>query len=139
LARATLSNSPRDANRKPSLQLVLVGEFVLALVCCAAVAASATGGRLLLPALVFIGFLLVALLGSAAGLAATTPCKDPPRNPSAWHALFYSDREDPALFVPKRRGFGYTVNVGHPAALPVMLLILLVPLAIGITAALLVR
>jgi Family of unknown function (DUF5808) len=30
--------------------------------------------------------------------------------------MFYVNRQDPALIVEKRFGFGYTLNFGHPAA-----------------------
>lgn len=33
-----------------------------------------------------------------------------------WLGLFYVNREDPALLVPKRAGVGLTLNVGRPAA-----------------------
>jgi uncharacterized membrane protein len=36
-----------------------------------------------------------------------------------WHAaaMFYVNRDDPALFVPKRFGIGWTVNLGNPRAI----------------------
>jgi uncharacterized membrane protein len=136
LARAIRGSSPRGAARKPSLQFMLGAELVIAAVCCAVVAASATNGRLLLPAMIFIFFLIVALLGTAIGLFAGVRKQEPLRNPSGWHALFYSDPEDPALFVPKRLGYGYTINMGHRAAVPIMLALLALPLAAGIAAAL---
>jgi len=131
-----LRNSPRHAFQKPSLRLVLAGELFIAAVCWGVVMASATGGRLLLPVLIFAGFATIALFGLTAGLFAGLRNQAPERNPSARRALFYSDPQDPALFVPKRRGYGYTINFGHPAALPVTLLLLLLPLAAGIAAVL---
>ncbi len=55
--------------------------------------------------------------------------REPLRNPNAWHAGFiYYDREDPAIFVPKRYGLGYTFNFGHPLAMAMTLAILALPL-----------
>jgi len=60
--------------------------------------------------------------------------KEPSRNPPGWRGFIYADRGDPALLVPKRYGVGYTVNFGHPAAIPLMALFALLPIA-GIVAA----
>ncbi len=47
-----------------------------------------------------------------------------------WYAgVFYNNPDDPALFVPKRFGLGWTLNFGHPQAKLVLigtLLLLLV-------------
>lgn len=46
-----------------------------------------------------------------------------------WKAgLFYFNPEDSALMVPKRQGFGYTLNFGRPACWLILALILLLPL-----------
>lgn len=42
--------------------------------------------------------------------------------------LFYVNRDDPALFVEKRIGIGYTLNFGRPAAWALIGLIILIPL-----------
>ncbi len=53
-----------------------------------------------------------------------------------WYAgVFYYNPNDPEPFIPKRYGFGWTVNFGHPmgkliAAL--MVLLLLLPLALSL-------
>jgi uncharacterized membrane protein len=53
--------------------------------------------------------------------------------------IFYNNPDDPALFVPKRFGFGWTLNFGHPQAKPflitvaVMILLLGVVLPLGVT------
>ena len=136
MARAIRSGSPRGAARKPSLRMMLAAELVIAAVCCAVVVISATNGRLFLPAMLFIFFLIMALIGTGISLFSGVRKQEPLRNPSAWHALFYSDSEDPALFVPKRSGLGYTINLGHRAAIPIVLLLLSLPLAAVIAAAL---
>ncbi len=51
--------------------------------------------------------------------------------------MFYYNRDDAALFVEKRFGIGYTLNFGHASAWVIMaliLLILLIPLALGLLA-----
>jgi uncharacterized membrane protein len=40
-----------------------------------------------------------------------------------WKAIFYSNRDDPALFVPKRFGIGYTLNFANPWSWAVLVLI----------------
>jgi uncharacterized membrane protein len=47
----------------------------------------------------------------------------PPRSgpASPWRAkVFYVNPDDPALWVPKRFGIGWTLNFAHPAAWVVM-------------------
>jgi len=47
--------------------------------------------------------------------------------------VFYANRDDSALFVPKRFGIGYTLNFGHVAAWVIMALTLLVPIVLALT------
>jgi uncharacterized membrane protein len=48
-----------------------------------------------------------------------------------WSAgIFYNNPGDPALFVPKRFGLGWTLNFGHPQAKLVLISILLLPLVL---------
>jgi hypothetical protein len=45
---------------------------------------------------------------------------------SCWKAgIFYVNREDPALFVPKRFGYGLTPNFAHPWSWVVLVVIVL--------------
>jgi len=129
--RRSASQGPlRDA----TLGILLVGEYFSALVCCGLLAASASDGRLLKPvlALSFLGVLALLVL---TWLGLRRVPREPARNPSAWKGgLFYVDKADPALFVPKRSGLGYTFNFGHPWALPLTVLLLGVPLAVGLAA-----
>ncbi len=117
--------------RASTIKALLAGEYFAALLCCGALLASASDGRLLKPVLVFAAAGVLALLLYSVIAMRGVP-REPPRNPSAWRAggIIYVDREDPALFVPKRIGIGYTFNYGHPAALPLTLLILVAPLAV---------
>jgi uncharacterized membrane protein len=48
--------------------------------------------------------------------------------------MFYFNPDDPALFVEKRIGIGYTVNFAHASAWIIMALALLVPLGLAIWA-----
>src|SRR5437588_2693953 len=54
-----------------------------------------------------------------------------------WYAgFFYNNPDDPALFVPKRFGLGWTMNFGHAQAklvlIGMLLLVLLPPLVVAI-------
>jgi uncharacterized membrane protein len=40
-----------------------------------------------------------------------------------WRGIFYTNPDDPALFVPKRYGIGYTLNFANPWAWAVVVLI----------------
>jgi Family of unknown function (DUF5808) len=40
--------------------------------------------------------------------------RQPPPDDDAWRGIFYWNPKDPALFVPKRFGIGYTLNFGNP-------------------------
>jgi uncharacterized membrane protein len=134
MARMVRDSSPRGATRKPSLRLMLIAETFIAGICCAVVVISASNGRLLVPGIIFVGVLVVALLGLSIGLFSGLP-KTEPRNPEGYHhGLYYSDKDDPALFVPKKSGLGYTINFGHPAGIPIMIAIAVLPLAAGLAA-----
>lgn len=54
-----------------------------------------------------------------------------------WYAgFFYNNPDDPAVFVPKRFGLGWTMNFGHPQArlvlIGILLLVLLPPLVVAL-------
>jgi uncharacterized membrane protein len=52
---------------------------------------------------------------------------------SAWKGgLFYYNPDDPALFVEKRSGLGWTLNFGHPQAKLILAGLLLVPLVLSL-------
>ena len=58
--------------------------------------------------------------------------REHPASQSYWKAgIFYSNRDDPALFVRKRFGIGYTLNFGNPwswAALAVIVVLVATPI-----------
>lgn len=87
-----------------------------------------------------IGALLVCMLaGLVTGLArlpegALDPAPDDPalQAPGAWKGggLFYRNPRDPRLWVPKREGGGWTVNLAHPRGRRVFILLVALPLAL---------
>jgi uncharacterized membrane protein len=54
------------------------------------------------------------LLLAALSLLVPLLTKERQRPPEeGWNGIFYSNPDDPALFVPKRYGIGYTINFGN--------------------------
>jgi uncharacterized membrane protein len=51
-------------------------------------------------------------------------------NSQNWHWTFYFSRQDSRTFVPRRRGYGTTVNFARPGALWFLLLLLLFPVVV---------
>jgi uncharacterized membrane protein len=77
------------------------------------------------------GFILFTVVVIGAGLAAAMivsarAMKRLPAGavPEGYHGLFYKNPKDERLLVPKRLGYGWTINFAHPAAWPTMLLLL---------------
>ena len=123
--------APRTAMRPFSLRLVLAGEYFAAFACCGVLAAAATSGRMLRPLLILTAASTAALMVATVVMARRTP-RTAVRNPAAWHGgVFYVDRDDPALFVPKRRGYGYTFNFGNPLAAAMTVALLALPLLVA--------
>jgi uncharacterized protein DUF1648/uncharacterized protein DUF5808 len=117
--------SPRHRAQGASIRLVLAAEYLVAI---------GSGGFLapilahwLLPPL--IALLVAGVLGIL--VMAFVSLRNVPRggerNPRSWHGPFYADKQDPALFVPKRYGYGYTVNLAHRFAPLLVLAILALP------------
>jgi uncharacterized membrane protein len=124
--------SPRGAMRAAGLRVFLAVEYFIALLCCGVLAASATSGRLLVPVLVFSFAGVLVLVVVAIAITRGLP-REPVRNPSAWRAgIIYFDPDDPALFVPKRSGLGYTFNFARPSALLITVVLLVLPLAVAV-------
>jgi len=48
--------------------------------------------------------------------------------------LFYVNRDDPALFIEKRFGVGYTLNFGHPGVWIGLAVLVAVTVAIALLA-----
>jgi uncharacterized membrane protein len=77
-----------------------------------------------------LGEVIGIALSLAAGLAALAVAtiaagRQEPSSP--WRGAFYADREDRRLFVPKRFGIGWTLNLGRPAGLGLLVALLCVP------------
>jgi uncharacterized membrane protein len=49
-----------------------------------------------------------------------------------WHGAYYSNPNDPRLWVPKLLGLGWTLNFAHRGAWPVLLLLLSPVLVVGL-------
>jgi uncharacterized membrane protein len=130
---AILRGAPRADMRPAMLRLLLAGEYFVALICCGVLASTVTSGRLLAPVLAasFAGVLALLVVTF---LIVRNAAPTPPRNPNAWRGPFYVDRDDPALFVPKRFGVGYTFNFGNPLAVAMAVGGLVIPLLFALLA-----
>ncbi len=127
--------APRSGMRPLSLKILLAVEYFIAFLFCGILSAMVTGGRMLAPvlALSFAGALV--LLVATLALARKPRAAPRPGSGGQWRGgFFYVDAEDPALFVPKRYGIGYTFNYGNPLALVITVLLLLAPVAIAFLA-----
>jgi uncharacterized membrane protein len=77
------------------------------------------------------------LVSVGAGSAADPHARRPesPDDDRFWKAgSIYVNRADPALFVPKRFGVGWTVNLGRPAAIAITVVTLLIVVAVVVIA-----
>lgn len=120
--------------RRFSLRVLLAGEYLAAVACCGSLAAMATAGHVLTPLVVVCCAGAAALLTATLATALNRP-RATARNPAAWHGgVFYVDPADPALFVPKRFGIGYTFNFGNPRAVALALVFVALSLVIAILA-----
>jgi uncharacterized membrane protein len=52
--------------------------------------------------------------------------------PTGYHGLYYANREDDRLFVPKLSGLGWTINFSHPLAWPALLVIIALPFGLAL-------
>ncbi len=93
-------------------------------------------GPVLAVALGSAGLLIAYAVAGAVRLARTHPPPAGGREHWKW-GLFYVNPDDPALFVPKRFGVGWTLNFGRRAAWLALVLLLAVPLAVAVVVALL--
>jgi uncharacterized membrane protein len=76
--------------------------------------------------IIFVPLLLLAVFSLLVPLL-TKETQRPPGG--AWRGPFYSNPDDPALFVPKRYGIGYTLNFGNGWSWVVLALVLATVLA----------
>ncbi len=90
---------------------------------------------ILAPGIVLIALVLILLLptsGRRTSFRERNPVSPVLRDDDRYWSggMFYNNPTDPDLFVPKRYGFGWTVNFGHPKGKLVMLGMCLLPLVI---------
>jgi uncharacterized membrane protein len=149
LLRAAIALLPASALGTPAAAAsrrhggaVLLGVEVMVAALCATVSFLALGATLGMVLGVVGAGLVLLFLGIGWNVVILT--RRPPdggATPGGWRAggLVYGDPADPALWVPKRIGIGWTLNFGHPAAWWVFWLLLLLPLgvvaAVGIAVA----
>ncbi|HUJ28098.1 MAG TPA: DUF5808 domain-containing protein [Myxococcales bacterium] len=132
LVKRAMSGAEPSPLRDATLRVLLAVEYFIALLCCGVLAAMASNGRLLTPVLLGSFALVLALVIFAATSLRGLP-QEPVRNPAAWRAgIFYYDPADPALFVPKRSGLGYTFNFGRPSAIILAIALIVLPIAIAV-------
>jgi uncharacterized membrane protein len=83
--------------------------------------------------IIFCPILLLAVLSLLMPLLSKEKLRPPDHG---WRGIFYSNPDDPALFVPKRFGIGYTLNFSNPWSWAVLALIcamVAVPLILSTT------
>lgn len=137
LGRTALAERPDDDTRHRAERRLARGVLAGAQWVVAATSAAAA----LLPFLPGPGPVLAVGLGGAGLLVAGAVLGGvrlsrehplPPSDARRWRwGLFYVDREDPRVLVPKRLGLGLTFNFGRPAAWLALLLLLGLPLALA--------
>ncbi|MGO4106030.1 DUF1648 domain-containing protein [Leifsonia sp. YAF41] len=72
---------------------------------------------------------------SASEAAGSTQRADTPDDDRYWKGgMIYLNRNDPALWVPKRFGVGWTVNLGHPGGIAIMTIPVLIVIGVVIVA-----
>lgn len=85
--------------------------------------------------IIFIGLAVIALaiiFGTVRVVSATKSFAKQQKLPGYESGLFYKNRDDPRLWVPKIIGIGTTLNFAHPWAWPVFLALTLGPIAVAI-------
>jgi uncharacterized membrane protein len=123
--------------------LVLVSIQVSLLPLVAAAAGGTAGPPRIAPfvalILLFVVTVTIVLARVGRGARLEAAARDRAANPqpggspeSRWKAgILYVNPDDPALFVPKRLGIGYTLNFAHPLSWLILGLSILAPLAVA--------
>ena len=116
----TSARDPSERSRRASLVVLLGVEYLVAMVAVATACLPLVGDpAALLPMLLVLppvatAALVLYMVRVAREVRPVGSDGAPDRH---WKAgLFYVNREDPALLVPKRFGIGYTLNYGRPLA-----------------------
>jgi len=136
--------TPRSRATRRLSGLALVGASLLVASTTAAAALTPLAGGpgiVLAVAGVGVAVLPVVLVAATVHLFRLPP--DPPGSgppAAAWRGgLLYVNPADPALWVPKRTGLGYTINLGHRYGWLTLALQILPPLGLALAMALLAR
>jgi len=152
--RATPTDDPAQQDRRTALQRRLMSSLLgqLAVVIsiqigCLAVAgwlAPGAPGLMVAGAIVLVVLLLVVLIvfvvryrRAVASWSASpqTSRADAPDDDRYWRGgMVYINRNDPAVFVPKRFGVGWTVNLGSVGGIALGILLLVIVIAAIVTA-----
>lgn len=112
----------RSHLREATFNIVVIVQFALAVAPCYIALLPLFGPSPLLMLLFVLAPIAVALLYGFRQAAKPLPADADLTPESAWTGgLFYFNREDPALAVPRRDGFGYSPNFAHPTSWFLML------------------
>lgn len=115
-------------------RILLGSEYFVAIIFSAVALAPVLGPRPVLW-IVVPGVLLLLLTSLALMIPASRKLTGSLRGGASTHykaGLFYVNPHDPALWVPKRMGVGYTLNFAHAKAWWILGLLLLVPIALAV-------
>jgi len=129
----------RSAGQRAALRVNLVAEYCIALAIGVSVwhPGEPPNFRILVFGILFPS-ILVALLAVRFARRAPEAGHSQPQSANPWRAgVFYVNADDPALWVPKRTGLGWTLNFARPLAWVVMAAILAVAAGIPLVAMLL--
>jgi uncharacterized membrane protein len=95
-------------------------------------------GRTSLAGGTLVGAAAAVATGVAAVLLAALRATRSPGTDPHWRGVFYIDRDNPSIFVPKRFGLGWTLNLGRPGGRALLAALIAVPVltvAVGAFAA----
>jgi uncharacterized membrane protein len=92
----------------------------------------ATGWAAIVLIVLIVAVVIAAVVRTQRGLSGANRRDEPRRSPDApdddrhWKGgMIYVNRDDPALWVPKRFGLGWTINLGRPAGMAIGILLTL--------------
>jgi uncharacterized membrane protein len=120
LALVIWYGSRRSAYRTGTIQLLVIAEAVMTVIASLIAIAPVwhLGASVFAPVILGLIAGLVGLAIWRAGqINAERTAADDQTDPGCWHGGFvYFDPKDPAIAVPKRSGFGFTLNLARPGA-----------------------
>jgi uncharacterized membrane protein len=141
-SRASSDASGAGASmRGASLDFARIATFGVAIMTTFLAVVLPLGPRMPPPVLLSLAIapLIACLLAAGARLNATLRAvreREGAAKVEGYHSVYYANRNDSRLWVPKVTGMGWTINFSHPLAWPMFLLLLAVPIvAIALSAA----